>query len=170
MLHGTSLRNVTSHVCSRSIDATATAALAMPGVVAVLTHDEPKNLPNRQYRWGLSSSDRRVAVGKSRDAGVPVAAVAAVEEAVATTLDVTLIDYRMPPRVTSSSEVMVEGAARLREEIEKLKDDYFRGEAPPVDGISIFQRGHYKSGDVEKVFESAARVVRNPYSYKTETK
>lgn len=104
MLHGTSLRNVTSHVCSRSID-----LAVMSDVRAVLTSNELKDLSDWRYR-GLSSRDHLVtAVGKSRDAGAPVAAVAALDEAVATMRDVTFVDGRIPPRVMS--EVMGEGAA-----------------------------------------------------------
>ncbi len=50
MLHGKILRSTVPHAFIRSID--ASAALAMPGVVAVLTGDDLKDLPGTAIRWG----------------------------------------------------------------------------------------------------------------------
>jgi hypothetical protein len=82
VLHRKILRNAVPRVRSRSIDATVTAALAMPSAAALLTHDALKNLQNEQ-----------VAVDTSRDADTPVAIA----------LNVTLVGDRIPPRVVRTS-------------------------------------------------------------------
>src|SRR3569832_1771369 len=72
MLHGKILRSTVPHARIRSID--TSAALAMPGVVAVLTGEDLKNLPGSAIRWGLSLRDRPViALDKVRYVGDPVA-------------------------------------------------------------------------------------------------
>jgi hypothetical protein len=149
------------------MDATASAALTMPSAVVVLPRDESKNLLERSYRWGPWSNDRRVALDKLCEAEAPVYAVITVGVD-ATSRNVTF-DDRISRRFTSSCEVMGEGVARVREKIGKPTDDYFPGGAQPVEGTSIFQCRHDEFGDVEKAFRSVARVVRNPYSYESET-
>ena len=165
MLHGKILRSTVPHARIRSID--TAAALAMPGVVAVLTGADLENLPGAGNRWGLYLRDRPViALDKVRYVGDPVAAVAAIDEATAEeALDAILVDYDPLPHVTTAEEAMAEGAALVHEDMDKLKDFYFRGEASPVAGTNIFQQWQYAAGDVEQAFAGAARVFEDSFTF-----
>lgn len=165
MLHGKILRSPLPHARIRGID--TSAALAMPGVVAVLTGADLQSLPGADSRWGLYLRDRPVvALDKVRYVGDPVAAVAALDEATAEeALDAILVDYESLPHVTTAEEAMAPGAQLVHEEMDKLKDFYFRGEASPVAGTNIFQRWEYAAGDVEHAFSSAARVFEDTFTF-----
>jgi len=165
MLHGRILRSPLPHARIRGID--ASAALAMPGVVAVLTGADLRNLPGASDRWGLYLRDRPViAIDAVRYVGDPVAAVAAIDEATAEdALDAIAVDYDPLPHVTTSHEALAEDAPLVHAEMDKLKDFYFRGEASPVAGTNIFQRWKYDAGDVEKAFADAARVFEDTFTF-----
>ena len=165
MLHGKILRSPLPHARIRGID--ASAALAIPGVVAVLTGDDLRGLPGCAERWGLYLRDRPViALDKVRYVGDPVAAVAAVDEAAAEdALDAIVVDYDPLPHVTTSQEAMAEGAVLVHDEMDKLKDFYFRGEASPVAGTNLFQRWKYDAGDVERAFGEAARIFEDTFTF-----
>ena len=77
MLHGRILRSPLPHARITGID--VSAALAMPGVVAVLTGAD---LAGMNVHWGLYLRDRPlIALDRVRYVGDPVAAVAAGPEA-----------------------------------------------------------------------------------------
>ena len=79
MVHGKILRSPHPHAIIKSID--ASAAMAMPGVIAVLTGADIAALNNH---WGLFLKDRPViAIDRVRYVGEPVAMVAAEDERVA---------------------------------------------------------------------------------------
>ena len=165
MLQGKILRSTVPHARIRSID--TSAALAMPGVVAVLTGADMKNLPGSTNRWGLYLRDREViAIDKVRYVGDPVAAVAAIDEVTAEeAVDAIVVDYEPLPFVTTAREAMAEGAELVHEDMDKLKDFYFRGEASPVEGTNIFQHWQYSSGDVNQAFAAAARVFEDTFTF-----
>ncbi|HZV91934.1 MAG TPA: xanthine dehydrogenase family protein molybdopterin-binding subunit [Caldimonas sp.] len=165
MLHGKVLRSPLPHARIRKID--TSAALSIPGVVAVLTGDDLRDLPGGVDRWGLYLRDRPViALEKVRYVGDPVAAVAAVDEATAEdALDAIVVDYDPLPHVTTSEEALRGEAALVHEEADKLKDFYFRGEASPVAGTNVFQHWRYASGDVEQAFASAERVFEDDFTF-----
>ncbi len=101
-----------------------------------------------------------------RYVGDPVAAVAAVDEATAEdALDAILVDYEPLPYVTTTDEAMAQGAVLVHQEMDKLKDFYFRGEASPVPGTNVFQHWKYASGDVEQAFANAARVFEDAFTF-----
>jgi CO/xanthine dehydrogenase Mo-binding subunit len=165
MLHGKILRSTIPHGRILSID--TRAALAIPGVVAVLTGADMKNLPGTENRWGLYLRDREViAIDKVRYVGDPVAAVAAVDEAAAEeALDAIVVDYEPLPFVTTAQAAMTEGAALVHENMDKLKDFYFRGEANPVEGTNIFQHWQNTSGDVDQAYAQAARIFEDTFTF-----
>ena len=165
MLHGKILRSTVPHARIRRVD--ASAALAIPGVVAVLTGEDLKNLPGTQTRWGLSLRDRPViAQDKVRYVGDPVAAVAAVDEATAEeALDAIVVDYEPLPYVTTAAEALAEGAPLVHDDMDVLKDYYFRGECAPVQGTNQFQQWRYASGDVDAVFASDVRVFEDTFTF-----
>lgn len=104
MLHGKVLRSPYPH--ARIVNIDVSAALALPGVKAVLTGaDAPKTM------WGVSHKERRIlAEGRVIFAGEEVAAVAAITEEIARdALDLISVDYEELPAVLSPEVAMAEG-------------------------------------------------------------
>jgi len=162
MLHGKILRSTVPHALIKSID--ASAALAMPGVVAVLTGADIAGLNNH---WGLFLKDRPViAIDRVRYVGEPVAMVAALDERTAEeALDAIAVDYDMLPFVTDATEAMAPDAPLVHDNHETIKDFYFKGEAKPVPGTNIFQRYAYEQGDPAKAFAEADRTFESTYEF-----
>ena len=105
MLHGKVLRSPYPHARIVSID--VSAALALPGVKAVLTGaDAPR------AKWGVHHKERRIlAEGKVRFAGEEVAAVAAITEEIARdALDLIQVEYEELPAVLTPEEGLDEDA------------------------------------------------------------
>ncbi|WP_338617612.1 xanthine dehydrogenase family protein molybdopterin-binding subunit [Pigmentiphaga sp. CHJ604] len=165
MLHGKILRSTVPHARIAGID--VRAALAIPGVVAVLTGDDLHRLPGSAIRWGLSLRDRPViALDKVRYVGDPVAAVAAVDEATAEdALEAIVVRYDPLPHATTAREALAAGAPLVHENMEPLKDYYFRGECTPLPGTNQFQNWTYESGDVDAAFKSDVRVFEDSFSF-----
>ncbi len=110
MLHGKVLRSPYPHARIVSID--TSAALALPGVKAVLTGaDGPRTL------WGVHHKERRIlAEGKVRFAGEEVAAVAAVTEEIARdALDLIDIEYGELPALLTPEEALDDEAPGVHE-------------------------------------------------------
>ncbi len=101
MLHGKILRSPYAHARIVSID--ASAALALPGVKAVLTGaDAPKAL------WGVHKKERAIlARGEVRFVGEEVAAVAATSEEIARdALDLIVVEYEELPAILLPEEAL----------------------------------------------------------------
>ena len=110
MLHGKVLRSPYPHARIVSID--TSAALALPGVKAVLTGaDGPRTL------WGVHHKERRVlAEGIVRFAGEEVAAVAAVTEEIARdALDLIHVEFEELPAILTPEEALDEDAPGVHE-------------------------------------------------------
>lgn len=108
MLHGKVLRSPYPHARIVSID--TSAALALPGVRAVLTGDDaPAQL------WGAHHKERAVlAKGVVRYCGEEVAAVAAVTEEIARdALDLIRVEYEELPAILTPDEAMDEEATGI---------------------------------------------------------
>lgn len=165
MLHGRILRSTVPHGRIRRID--ISAALAMPGVVAILTGADLANLPGGSPYWGLALKDRPViAIDRVRYVGDPIAAIAAVDEFSAEeALDAILVDIEPLPHVTSSEEAMHAGAPILHDSMTPLGDFYFRGKATPVPGSNVFQDYAYESGNPEQAFAQAHRVFEDSFRF-----
>lgn len=162
MLHGRILRSPLPHARIRSID--TSAALAMPGVVAVLTGAD---LAGLNTHWGLYLRDRPlIAIDRVRYVGDPVAAVAAVDEFTAEeALDAIVVDYDPLPHVTDAEEAMAPGAPLLHERMDKLNDFYFRGSTNAREGSNVFQHYQYAHGDVKAAFAGAAHVFEDRFTF-----
>jgi CO/xanthine dehydrogenase Mo-binding subunit len=162
MLHGKILRSPIPHGRIRSID--ASEALAMPGVVAVLTGADIAGL---DANWGLFLKDRPViAVDRVRYVGEPVAMVAAVDERTAEeALELIQVDYEALPFVTDAHAALATDAPLLHENLATLKDFYFKGEAKPVPGTNIYQNYRYEHGDVEKAFAEADHCFEDEFEF-----
>lgn len=162
MLQGKVLRSPIPH--GRIVRIDTSAALALPGVAAVLTGSD---LAGLNTHWGLSLKDRPViAIDRVRYVGEPVAMVAAVDERTAEdALDLIDVEYEELPLVTDAIEAMREDAPLVHDTHETLKDFYFKGEARPVAGTNIFQKYEYACGDVEQAFATADRVFEDTFSF-----
>jgi CO/xanthine dehydrogenase Mo-binding subunit len=112
MLHARVLRSPYPHARIGSVG--IAAALAMPGVVDVLTGADITGL---NHRWGLSLRDRPlIAVDKVRYVGDPVAVVIAEDEyAAEEALDAVAVDYEELPYVTEAEDAVAPGAPLLHE-------------------------------------------------------
>lgn len=162
MLHGTVLRSTIPHGRIVAID--ASRALAMDGVVAVLTGQD---LAGLNAYWGLALRDRPViAIDRVRYVGDPVAAVAAVDERTAEeALDAIDVEYEPLPFVTDPEEAARPGAPLIHDRMELIEDFYFKGKANPVPGTNMFQRYTYRHGDPDGALAAADRVFEDTFTF-----
>ncbi len=161
MLHGQVLRSPTPRARIVSID--TSAALAMPGVVAVLTGQD---LLDIDPYWGHAIKDRPiVAIDQVRFAGEPVAAVAAEDEetaqAAVAAIDVTYDDL---PVVGTIEQALAADAQAVHEGA--LRPGLFHGlgTLPPRDGNVCYRYG-FTRGEPEEVFARADIVVEGEYTF-----
>jgi CO/xanthine dehydrogenase Mo-binding subunit len=161
MLHGKVLRSPLPHARIVSID--ASAALARPGVVTVLTGAD---LADLDPWWGHAIKDRPiVAIDEVRFAGEPVAAVAAEDEATAeAALRDIVVEYEELPVVGTLDEALAPGAPLVHEG--EIRPGLFHGlgTLPPRDG-NVCYRYAIERGDVEAAFASADIVVEGEYEF-----
>ncbi len=161
MLHGKVLRSPWPHALIRSID--ASAAEELDGVVAVLTGAD---LEDGDPYWGHAIKDRPiVAMGKVRHVGEPVAAVAAVSEAIAeAALALIDVDYEELPVAGTIEEALAPDAPLIHDKA--IKPGLFHGLAldEERDG-NVCYRYAIDQGDVDGLFASAEIVVEGDYEF-----
>jgi CO/xanthine dehydrogenase Mo-binding subunit len=111
MLHGAILQSPHAHARIRGYD--VKAALALPGVRAVVTGDD---VPDNQHMGAFIKDEPALAKGKVRYAGEIVAAVAADTEAIARAATRLIrVDYEPLPAVLDPAEALAPGAALVHE-------------------------------------------------------
>lgn len=161
MLHGQVLRSPTAHARIASID--TSAALAMPGVVAVLTG---RDLLDIDPYWGHAIKDRPiVAIDRVRFAGEPVAAVAAEDEAIAQAAVAAIeVAYEDLPVVGTIEEALAPGADLVHDG--ELRPGLFHGlgTLPARDGNVCYRYG-FERGEVAATFANADVVVEGDYTF-----
>ena len=163
MAHGKILRSPYAHARILRVD--GSRAEKLPGVYAVITRDDQKNI----RMFGAAYKDQTiVAVDKARYAGDPVAAVAAVDEATANAaLEMIEIDYQELPSVTNLDEAMASGAPLVHEFSAsggELMGQHY--EAPKeFSGTNLCYRFNYTKGDVEAGFKQADHVFENTFTF-----
>jgi len=163
MAHGKVLRSPYPHARLQRVD--AAKAEKLPGVFAVITRDDQKQLG----MYGAAYKDQTiVAVDKVRYAGDTVAAVAAVDEATAeAALELIEVEYQELPAVTSLDEALAPGAP-LVHEISSSGGEMMgqRYEAPKeFRGSNLCYRFSYSKGDVEQGFKKAAHVFEDTFTF-----
>ena len=142
-LHAAVLRSPHAHAELASVD--ASAALAMPGVRAVLTGDDIRRwsapfvvgVKQPMQHWAL-------AVDRVRYAGEPVAVVVAEDRYLAEdALDAVRVEYRALPAVVEIERAIGADAPVLHEAV----------------GSNVVSERNFRYGDPESAFARAARHV-----------
>lgn len=111
-LHGAILRSPHPHARIRSID--TSAALAAPGVIAVVTHEDA---PDGTWEGCWFNYRGRVLDGTARFVGDEVAAVAATSpQAAAAALELIEVDWDPLPAVFNAEQAMAANAPQIRVE------------------------------------------------------
>jgi CO/xanthine dehydrogenase Mo-binding subunit len=143
------------HTHARIVSIDASRARAMPGVLAVLTHED---VPDVLY--GDLAQDRRLfARDRVRFEGDVVAAVAALTPEVAAEAAAAIeVEYEPLPAVSDIEAALAEGAPLIHEEWESYEADEELGRNGNVLGHSTVVKG-----DADAAMESADVVVRGRY-------
>ncbi len=148
MLHCAILRSPYPH--ARIVRVDASAALALDGVVAVLTPDDVRRLANPAMTAPSGWGTHCLATDKARFVGEPVAAVAARSRHVAEdALELIEVEYEPLPPVATAAAALADGAPVLFEQ----------------HGSNLIQGRIYDWGDVDGVFAAADQVVRNSFRW-----
>lgn len=141
MLFGAMVRSTVAHAELLGVD--ASAALALPGVVRVLTVDD---IPGARTYGTVIKDTPFLSFGKVRYAGEPVALVVAVDEESAREAAArVVVQYRELPEVFDPREAMKSGAPAVHE------------------GGNILKWAKIRKGDVEEGFKQAAFVVTRKF-------
>jgi aerobic carbon-monoxide dehydrogenase large subunit len=154
MLHAGFVRSPHAHAKIKSID--KSAALALPGVAAVLTHEDIRcvatsdrlvvALPDRTYKQQrdrvILAADETVHVGEA--IAMVLASDAYVAEDAAGLVDV---DFALLPAVSDCRAALEEGAPRVHSDA-------------PDNLVAAFGTGY---GDIDAAFANAAHIFRESY-------
>ena len=165
-LIGKVLRSPHAHARIKSID--ISAALALPGVKAVVTRDDFAEMPDEMAAVGELMINFRdvtrnmMAREKVFYDGHPVAAVAATSESVArAALALIKVEYEVLPHVIDVVEAMKPAAPLLHE------DQYTQGVKPKPDRPSnVAKRLEFGHGDVAAGFKQAEVIVEREFNTK----
>ena len=165
-LIGKVLRSPHAHARIKAID--ISAALALPGVKAVVTRDDFAEMPNEMAAVGELMINFRdvtrnmMAREKVLYDGHPVAAVAATTESVAkAALALIKVEYEVLPHVIDVVEAMQPGAPLLHE------GQYTVGVKPkPERPSNVAKRLEYGCGDVPAGFAQAEVIVEREFNTK----
>ncbi|HEX7928307.1 MAG TPA: xanthine dehydrogenase family protein molybdopterin-binding subunit, partial [bacterium] len=142
-LVGRILRSPHAHAMIKSID--ISAALAMPGVRAVVTGDD-SDVPFGVLP--IAKDEYALARGKVRYKGEEVAAVAAVDAWTAEqALDAIKIEWEILPSYSSPEEAMAEGAVLLHEQRKR----------------NIEREVDHEFGNVDEAFAKADAIVETSF-------
>ncbi len=165
--HGFFLRSDRAHAEIASID--ASAALALPGVVAVLTGKDAaeaglKPMPAAAPMKGRGGADQlatprpSLAQGRVRYVGEPVALIVAESAALAQdAAEAVVVDYRDLPAVADANAALAKDAPRLHETVpSNLVLDYTGGDEAATDAAFA------KAKKIVKLSAYHSRVVGNP--------
>lgn len=155
MIWGHTLRSPHAHAEIVSLD--TAAALAQPGVYAVLTYDD---LPAEQKNYGLEIADTpALAAGRVRHHGEPVALVAADHPETARRAAAKIrVRWRELPPVTDEESALAPGAPVLH----PGRTD---GHARHVPHPNIVHRQPVVRGDAAAAARRAAHVVTGEYEF-----
>jgi 4-hydroxybenzoyl-CoA reductase subunit alpha len=150
MLHARLLRSIHAHARIVSVD--VSAALAMPGVHAVITG---KDLPEYYGIIPWTQDEQALCEEKARYVGDAIAAVAADSELIAEeALAAIRVEYEVLPAVMSIDEALAHPGRRVNE---KAKEG------------NISKHVHLEFGDVERGLGESDAVIEDEYWYEGST-
>ena len=150
MLHAKLLRSIHAHARIRSID--ASAALALPGVHAVITG---KDLPETYGIIPWTQDEQALCETKARYAGDAIAAVAADNELLCEeALKLIKVEYEVLPAITSIEEALAHPENRVNEHAKEG---------------NISKHVHLAFGDVDAGLARSDVVVEGDYWYEGST-
>jgi len=165
MAHAKVLRSPVAHARIRSID--ASRALALSGVLAVITGADISSLPDPYY--GVGIRDQRVlAIDKVRYVGDMVAAVIAENEATAfLALDLIDVDYAELPAVMTIEEALASEAPALFEEPSPGAPLLVGAGATSIKEPSknVLYEFRYARGDIDATMRSAKHVFTDSFYF-----
>jgi xanthine dehydrogenase molybdenum-binding subunit len=158
LIWGDVLRSPHAHARIKSID--TSAAKAMDGVFAVLTHDDFPKADERVITAGEDSVDLRrdqaniMADGKVHYKGHVVAAVAAVDRNTAQEAAQAIkVEYELLPPVSNVDTAMADDAPII---LESLVGDHLGESVPNTNIAKIFR---HEFGDVDDAFANSDVVI-----------
>jgi CO/xanthine dehydrogenase Mo-binding subunit len=163
--HGKILRSPYPHARIVRID--ASKALAIPGVVAVLTRDDILDHPAIDPYYGPVFKDQTiVAIEKVRHVGDPVAGVAALDpDAAEEALARIEVDYEELPAILDVHEALKKNAPLVHDSV-KVPESGFAdlAEIRPVEGTNVCTHFKLRRGDVEKGFAESDRIFEDTFT------
>lgn len=158
MLVGKVLRSPHAHASIKSID--ISAAVALPGVKAVITRDDFPDL--KAGTPGGDLTRNVIAREKALYDGHPVAAVAAISESIAKkALKLIKVEYEVLPHVIDAVEAMQPGAPVLHDHI---RTKGVKGAENQK--TNVVERLDLAMGDADAGFKEADVVVEHEYDSK----
>jgi len=167
MLQGRVLRSPHAHAIIKRID--VSKALALPGVVAVVTHDdfpEPTEPVMQTIRGPQPTAwdvERLMARRKVLFKGHPIAAVCATDHHIAEdAVELIEVEYEVLPAVVNLDDALAPGAPILHDDGKaELVDGLFE----PVDGrpSNVARTIEMGMGDIETGFAEAEVVLERVY-------
>ena len=165
-LVGRVLRSPHAHARIRSID--VSAALALPGVKAVVTRDDFKDQASEFIPAGEMLVNYRdvvrtvMAREKALFEGHPVAAVAATSDSIArAALKAIKVDYEVLPHVIDVVEAMKADAPLVQEDLITAGVT-----PPPAKPSNVAKRVEFAIGDIAKGFADSDVVIEREFNTK----
>jgi CO/xanthine dehydrogenase Mo-binding subunit len=167
LLHGRILRSPYAHAQIRKID--ASAALALPGVEAIVTAADMPEPGNRIAELGEGAVNLRhlssncLARGKALYRGHAIAAVAASSPHIAEeALKLIRVEYEMLPPVTDVVRAMHADAPILHDEL-RTESLATKGNGKQGQPTNVAKHYQFQLGDVGQGFAGAAVVVEREF-------
>ncbi len=159
MLHCKVLRSPHAHALVKSID--VSEALAMEGVVDVITHDDcPKILSMHQFLHvpEIMYYDSYILENHARHVGDRIAAVAAESEEIAlAALKKIKVEYEILPCAVTPEQALAENAPQIHHEAR-------RGDKPvEFNGSNILETKDVSIGDTDKCFAESDTIIERTY-------
>ena len=163
LAHVRCVRSPLAHARIRRVD--ASGALALPGVLAVLTRDDLAD-PALAPHYGPAIKDQPiVAIEKARFVGDVVAAVLAETLDVATAAAALIdVEYDELPAVLDAADALQPGAPLVHEQIVGRYELPGQAAIRPENGTNIIHHAKVRRGDPNRAFGEADLVYEETYS------
>jgi carbon-monoxide dehydrogenase large subunit len=159
LLHAKLFRSSLPHAKIRRLD--TSRARALGGVAAVLS---AADAPAKRFGFGVQDEDI-FARAKVRYCGDVIAAVAAVDEAIADkALELIECDYEPLPAALTVEEALAENAPLVHEELSSYRlNTVLARDWHPVYGTNIAHQTAFSKGDVDRGFAEADEIFDDTF-------